>query len=263
MRDFDIEAVVAQVIPIVREAGELVREAFAGDKKITHKGRVDLVTETDIAVEKLLVERLKPLLPDATFLAEESAKDTQPGAWTWIIDPLDGTTNFAHGLPFVANSVALWHGDRVVIGVVNLPILGELFWAAKGMGAHLNDSRISVSEEVSLEKTVIATGFPYAIEEHLNDVLNNLEKLLPIVQGVRRPGAAAMDLAYVAAGRYDGFYESALNPWDTAAGILLVQEAGGKVSERDCEKEYTFSSPNILATNGRVHGDLSRILTEC
>lgn len=263
MRNLDLEVIVNQVIPIVREAGELVRESFVLDKKINHKGRVDLVTETDIAVEQLLVERLEPLLPEATFLAEESAKETQLGALTWIIDPLDGTTNFAHGLPFVANSVALWHEDRVVLGVVNLPMLGEMFWAAESQGAYVNDSRISVSEESSLEKTVIATGFPYAIEDHLDDVLNNLEKLLPIVQGVRRPGAAAMDLAYVAAGRYDGFYESALNPWDTAAGILLVREAGGRVSERDCDKEYTFSSPNILATNGRVHGDLSKILTEC
>lgn len=260
MHDIDIQVVLNKVLPIVKKAGDMVCDAFGREKKINYKGRMDLVTETDVTVEQMLIDNLSPILPEATFLAEESGRHDGTGELTWIIDPLDGTTNFAHGLPFVANSVALWARDRVVLGVVNLPLMQELFWATEGGGAFMNGKQLATSDVISLEDAVIATGFPYAIEEHLTEVIKNLEKLLPLVQGIRRPGAAAMDLAYVAAGRFDGFYETALNPWDTAAGILLVQEAGGRVTEYDSDKSYTFSSPNIMATNGGIHGILSQTL---
>ncbi|WP_419787896.1 inositol monophosphatase family protein [Pseudodesulfovibrio sp.] len=244
----------------VRKAGDLVVEHSVRPRNITHKGRIDLVTETDVAVEELLKEELHRLLPDADFLAEESANKTEPGELTWVVDPLDGTTNFAHGLPFVANSVGLWCRDRIILGVVNLPLLGELFSAAEGHGTRLNDKRVSVSSADAIEDALLATGFPYDIEKYLETVLRHFRTLLPLAQGIRRPGAAALDLAYVACGRYDGFYESALHPWDTAAGILLVKEAGGRVSQFDAESPYHLGAESILATNGRLHGKLSQLL---
>lgn len=262
MTSFDPGSLLEGLIRIADKAGDMVREADKRTRKITHKGRIDLVTETDVAVEEMLKDALITLLPGSGFLAEESAKDGVLGEFTWIIDPIDGTTNFAHGLPMVANSIALWHRDRVVLGVVNLPLMGEMFSAVEGGGAFLNGARISVTDQSDLERTLLATGFPYAIEDHLDTILKHLKRLLPLTQGIRRPGAAALDLAYVACGRYDGFYESALNPWDTAAGLLLVKEAGGRISEFDTKSAYTFDSPTILATNGRIHDRLSDLLCE-
>lgn len=262
MSSFAEQEVLAGLVDIAVSAGEIVKDASTKSRKIKHKGRIDLVTETDVAVENMLKEELANLLPGSDFLAEETAKDTQLGKFTWIIDPLDGTTNFAHGLPFVANSIALWHQDRVVLGVINLPLMGELFSACAGNGAFMNGNPISVSKAATMESSLLATGFPYAIDEHLETILKHFRKLLPLTQGIRRPGAAALDLAYVACGRYDGFYESALNPWDTAAGLLLVQEAGGCVTEFDAANPFTFDSPNILATNGIIHNELSHLICE-
>ena len=260
MSDFNAEALRPELEAIVRKAGGIVIDNDSKSRTIRRKGRIDLVTETDLAVEEMLKESLASLLPEADFLAEETAKDTEPGELTWIIDPLDGTTNFAHGLPFVANSVGLWHRDRIVLGVVNLPLLGELFSASLGKGTRMNGAPVSVSSADTMEDSLLATGFPYAIEEHLDTILRHFKTLLPLAQGIRRPGAAALDLAYVACGRYDGFFESALHPWDTAAGLLLVQEAGGLVSEFAAETPYTFGSGTILATNGVIHEELSRLI---
>lgn len=262
MTSFDIEQLLGELKTVVDKAGDIVKEAATKKKTITLKGRIDLVTETDVAVESFLKEALSKLLPESDYLAEETAKDTIPGDLTWIIDPVDGTTNFAHGLPFVANSVALWHEDKVVIGVVNLPLMGELFSVGLGQGAYMNGVPITVSDSSTLEESLLATGFPYAINEHLDEIMTNLKTLLPLTRGIRRPGAAAMDLAYVACGRFDGFYESALNPWDTAAGVLLVQEAGGQVSQFQANKEYVLGAPNVLATNGAIHNELSRLLVD-
>lgn len=262
MKAFDDRMIMDGLMAVAEKAGEIVRDGASRARKVVHKGRIDLVTETDMAVELMLKEELAKLLPGSDFLAEETAKDTEIGEFTWIIDPLDGTTNFAHGLPFVANSIGLWHRDRVVLGVVNLPLMGEMFTAVDGKGAFMNGKRISVTDESDMEQCLLATGFPYAIEEHLDDILKNLKKLLPMTQGIRRPGAAALDLAYVACGRYDGFFESALNPWDTAAGWLLVKEAGGRVTGVSADTPYTFGSKTILATNGRIHEELSAILCE-
>lgn len=256
----DRETIRLELEAIVRKADDLVIENNAKERKVMHKGRIDLVTETDLAVEEMLKESLATLLPEAGFLAEETAKNTELGELTWIIDPLDGTTNFAHGLPFVANSVGLWHQDRIVAGVVNLPLMGELFSASRGGGARLNGDPISVSSASAMEDCLLATGFPYAIEEHIDTILKHFSTLLPLAQGIRRPGAAALDLAYVACGRYDGFFESALNPWDTAAGILLVHEAGGRISEFDATNPYGLYSKTILATNGAIHDELSRLI---
>ena len=262
MAPFDADDIMESLKEIVVRAGDIVKDGASRSRKIRLKGRIDLVTETDLAVETMLKSELIKLLPDSDFLAEETAKHTDPGECTWIIDPLDGTTNFAHGLPFVANSIGLWRHDRVVLGVINLPLMGEMFTAVEGQGAFLNGNPISVTDETDMEKSLLATGFPYAIEENIEDILKNLRVLLPLTRGIRRPGAAAMDLAYVACGRFEGFYERALNPWDTAAGTLLVREAGGKISEYDASRPYTFKSGSILATNGGIHEELSRLLTK-
>lgn len=249
------------VLDIVREAGELIGRNHRLPREIRKKGSNDLVTETDVAVEELLKKRLAALLPDSRFLAEESAPGAPLGERTWVIDPLDGTTNFAHGLPFVATSVALWDGDAPLVGVVNLPLLGECFSAVRGGGAILNGESIRVSATDELSDALVATGFPYDIPTHLPQILEHLDRMLPRTQGLRRPGAAALDLAYVACGRYDGFYESALKPWDTAAGILLVREAGGCVTRYDRREAYTPGDASILASNGRVHARMSALLT--
>ncbi|WP_027722693.1 inositol monophosphatase family protein [Maridesulfovibrio zosterae] len=246
---------------IVTEAGKIIKENSHKPKDIQHKGRIDLVTETDLAVEQFLKEELSKILPDSSFLAEETSGDADLVNRTWIIDPLDGTTNFAHGLPMVATSVALWENDQVVLGIVNLPILNEVFTALRGEGAFMNGQPIHVSDCDKLENSLIATGFPYAIEEHTEFILSALGKVLLQTQGVRRPGAAALDLAYLACGRYDGYYENSLKPWDTAAGWLLVEEAGGTVTEYG-KGNYDLFSKNILATNGRMHDLLGNILID-
>lgn len=255
-----IATLLQETTKIVKRAGEIIIENNKKPRTIRHKGRNDLVTDTDIAVEEMLKKELLKLLPESTFLAEESAKNTELTDFTWIIDPLDGTTNFAHGLPMVATSVALWANNDLVLGVVNLPLLHEIFTAHRGGGACLNDKAIHVSNTSQVKDALIATGFPYAIDLHLDEILAQLKALLPASRGIRRPGAAALDLAYVACGRYDGFYERALNPWDTAAGILLVEEAGGTISQYTQEK-YSLENNSILATNGQIHTELSTIVS--
>jgi len=258
---FDAAAILERAAGAVREAGAIIIANLGRPGEVRHKGRIDLVTSTDLAVEALLKERLAAILPGSDFLAEESSSMARLGDLTWIIDPLDGTTNFAHGLPFVATSVALWRGDHLALGLINLPVLGELFTTAKSLGAWRNGERIHVSGVGRLEDSLVATGFPYNAR-YLDAITLHLRRMLTRTQGVRRPGAAALDLAYVACGRYDGFYESALNAWDTAAGVLLVEEAGGRVSGYDASAPYRLGGENILASNGLLHEELSRLLME-
>lgn len=260
MRSFDPVVLLDDVRAIILQAGELITRNHRLPKEIRKKGDNDLVTETDVAVEELLIRQLGLLLPGSFFLAEESASQAHLDDLTWIIDPLDGTTNFAHGLPFVATSVALWKDGSPILGVVNLPLLGEMFSAVRDGGAVCNGEPIHVSGTKQLSQCLVATGFPYDIDTFLKEIIDNLTKMLPNTRGVRRPGAAALDLAYVACGRYDGFYESALKPWDTAAGILLVQEAGGLVSRYDQNEPYSLGDVSILATNGKIHGQMSELL---
>lgn len=248
-----------RILEIIRESGALVMDHWRKPRNIRLKGRIDLVTETDLAVEAFLKERLKDVVPGATFMAEESATSRTPHGTCWIIDPIDGTTNFAHSLPFVATSVGLWHEGRVMLGVVNAPVLGECFWAVRGGGAFCNGEPLCVSDREPLEQAVVATGFPYTISEDVDTVLARLRKALVTTRGVRRCGAAAIDLAFVASGRFDAFYEADLKPWDTAAGWLLVEEAGGRVTGFD-GAPYDFSNEGILASNGRVHEAMREVL---
>lgn len=248
-----------RVLDVIRESGALVMDHWRKPRNIKLKGRIDLLTETDLAVEAFLKERLKDVIPGATFMAEESATSREPRGTCWIIDPIDGTTNFAHSLPFVATSVGLWHEGRVELGIVNAPVLGECFWAVRGDGAFCNGEPLRVSDRQPLEQAVVATGFPYTIQQDVETVLARLRKALVTTRGVRRCGAAAIDLAFVASGRFDAFYENDLKPWDTAAGWLLVEEAGGRVTGFGGEP-YDFTNEGILASNGLLHDAMRQVL---
>ncbi|SDN91633.1 myo-inositol-1(or 4)-monophosphatase [Desulfonauticus submarinus] len=247
---------------IIYQAGDIIKKNWDKPRKISHKGEIDLVTDTDVAVENFLIQKIKSIFPNATFLAEEQKQTTKTKLEeeTFIIDPLDGTTNFAHGFPFVAISVAYAKNEKIVLGFIYLPILNEFFFAQKEKGAFLNGKPISVSKENILKNSLIATGFPYNISTKADYILKLMKKVLLSSQGLRRAGAAAIDLAYTACGRFEGFYEIGLKPWDTAAGWLLVEEAGGKVTNFSNEP-YNIYSNQILATNGLVHQELVDLLT--
>jgi myo-inositol-1(or 4)-monophosphatase len=256
-------SLLPQTVQAVREAGGVLMEYWHAPREIRRKGRIDLVTSADLAVEKILKQRLADILPAASFMAEESvsAEDVARPlkSPTWIIDPLDGTTNFAHGFPFVAISVALWDQGQTQLGIVHLPVMNELFQAVLGCGTQLNDAPISVSRTTDLENALVATGFPYTVRDHLSPILAWLGAVLAQTQGVRRAGSAAVDLAYTAAGRLDAFYEIQLKPWDTAAGWLLVSEAGGRVTRMD-NGPFDPQAPSILASNGLIHADMVTLL---
>jgi len=260
LKNTDLDHIAQKARFAVLEAGEIIREHFYLPKDVRRKGRIDLVTATDLAVEKALTASLARILPGCAFLAEETAGDTVLDRPTWIIDPVDGTTNFAHQIPFVATSVGLWIDGDIVLGIVNAPILNECFMARTGGGAFVNDRPLAVSTVAEPENALVATGFPYTIRDDIERVLPPLRTMLLASQGLRRQGAAAIDLAYVAAGRLDAFYEIGLKPWDTAAGLLLVAEAGGRVSRFDGLAPYAFGDPDILASNGRVHHEMARLI---
>ena len=248
------------VLDIVNRAGEIILAHWEKPKNIEYKGRVDLVTETDRAVESFLTRELSALLPQSTFLAEETAAENRLGPLTWIVDPLDGTTNFAHGLPAVAVSVALWREGALELGVVHLPKTRETFSAWSGRGAWLNGQAISVSKQSEISQALVATGFPYAKRERIDEIMPLLHNVLTTCRGLRRMGAAAVDLAYTACGRFDVFYELGLKPWDTAAGWLLVQEAGGRVSQFTPFQPYSLDADSILASNPLIHADMAAML---
>lgn len=260
MFELDTSLVLHQVQQAVSQAGEIIRSRWHTAKEIRFKGRIDLVTETDLEVETFLRAELARILPQAGFLAEETASEAGLKGPTWVVDPLDGTINFAHQLQHIAISVGLWHEEEVQLGVVFLPMLGESFTAIRGQGAWLNNTPIRTTSTPRLEHALIATGFPYNILEKLDQVLPCLEAVLSRCRGVRRLGAAAVDLAYTACGRLDGFYEMGLKPWDTAAGWLLVKEAGGSVTRFGDTKPYELFSETILATNGPLHSKMSEVL---
>ncbi|MEL7638032.1 MAG: inositol monophosphatase family protein [Solidesulfovibrio sp.] len=258
----DIPSVLAGALAAVDASDARIREDFAAPREVRHKGRIDLVTATDLAVEALLTERLAPLVPGAAFLAEETTAATVLAGPTWIIDPLDGTTNFAHGFPFVCTSVALYDGQVPLLGIVSAPILGQRFHAVAGGGAFCNGAPMAVSAVADPVDALVGTGFPYAIAENLDEITADLRVMLAETQGIRRPGSAALDLAYVACGRLDAFYEMALNPWDVAAGVLLVAEAGGTVTGYRPRAPYRLGDFRVLASNGRLHEAMLGLLGE-
>ncbi|RUM35524.1 MAG: inositol monophosphatase [Desulfobulbus sp.] len=234
--------------------GTIIRDMYNAPHSIEMKGAINLVTDTDVSSEAAIIASLNEDTPDIAIMAEESAGDNPkiPEGKVWIIDPLDGTTNFAHGFPFFAVSIALLQDGVPQVGVVYCPMQDELFASCREGGAWMNGKRIQVTDTRFLVESLVATGFPYDIHENIDEVLMQLRDILPKVRDIRRAGAAAVDLAYVACGRLDGFWEMALKPWDTAAGWLLVTEAGGEVTDFT-GKPYSPFIPEILATNSAIH----------
>lgn len=244
-----------EVCRIAEKAGNFITEErkLLTAQNIEAKGEHDFVTSVDKASEKLLVNELSQLLPEAGFIAEEGTGTKNQEGYNWIIDPIDGTTNFIHGLPCYSVSIALAdEHNQLLIGVVYEIAQKECFYASKGNGAYLNGNRIAVSKETALNQSLLATGFPYNDYSQLNEYLEVFKLLLKESRGLRRLGSAAVDLAYVACGRFEAFYEYSLNPWDVAAGILLVQEAGGQVSDFKNGFNY-LSGKEIIASNKNVH----------
>ena len=229
--------------------------------QVSRKGPADFVSAADLRAEKILREELGRARPGYGFLMEESGRReaTDPSGRCWVADPLDGTTNFLHGLPHFAVSIALQEGSEILAGVVYDPIKEDLFYAEKGGGAFLNDRRMRVSSRRALDSALIATGLPFKGRDQDSCLSAELEAVMSETAGVRRWGAAALDLAYVAAGRYDGFWERGLAPWDTAAGLLLVREAGGFVTAID-GASFAFEGAGILASNDGLHQPLVRLL---
>jgi myo-inositol-1(or 4)-monophosphatase len=248
---------------IARDAGNLLVQRL-GAAKITTKGDINLVTEADIAAENLIIERIRSYYPQHGILAEESGEAILVGGkrsdWKWIIDPLDGTTNYAHGYPCFCVSIALEHKGELEIGVVYDPMRDEMFAAERARGATMNDRQIRVSSIEQLNSAMVCTGFPYDVRERA-DFARDFAKFTMAAQAVRRDGSAALDLAYVACGRFDGFWEDGLNPWDIAAGVLLITEARGRITNFEDEPLDIYTE-QVLATNGLIHDAMLQVLTK-
>lgn len=259
----DLKELLAKCLPVIAKAGEIVKRRWNSDHEIRHKGAIDLVTETDREVEEFLHAALLALTPDAAFVGEESAADTAAllaAPSCWIVDPVDGTTNFVHRIPMVGVSVAFCLNGKPVLGVVDAPMLAERYYALKDGGAFLNGAPIAVSKADKLSSCLVATGFPYDVPPKLPAIIRRLEAVLPATQGLRRPGAASIDLAWVGCGRLDAFYEDGLKPWDMAAGIVIVEAAGGQTS--DFNGGPSGWGKSLLATNGIMQPDFVKLLAD-
>ena len=250
-------------VKAARKAGGIITRASSDLDKLTirRKQQNDFVTEVDSAAEDAIISVLKEAYPDHGFLAEESGYHDKDAEYLWIIDPLDGTTNFLHGLPQYCVSIGLAHKGVMAQAVVYDPNRNELFTATKGVGAYLNDRRIRVSKLDKLDGALVGTGFPFKVMDNVDDYLRMLKNVMKVTSGVRRPGAAALDLAWVAAGRMDAFWEMGLSPWDMAAGALLVREAGGLMGDLDGEDKY-MDSGRVLATNGKLFSAMLQLLKQ-
>lgn len=247
-------------IETAREAGQILLEKFGRKINISKKGDINLVTEADLASEKHIIEKIRAHYPKHSILAEESGEANigSDGAWKWVIDPLDGTTNYAHGYPCFCVTLALEHNREIVIGVTFDPTRDDLFAAEKGSGATLNNKPIRVSEAEELKDALLVTGFPYDAKGREN-FARHFTGFTHKSRGIRRDGSAAIDMAYVACGRFDGFWEEGLNPWDVAAGVLLVEESGGRVSYYD-DSKFSIYKPPICASNGLIHAEMLEVL---
>jgi myo-inositol-1(or 4)-monophosphatase len=247
---------VSAIEAIAREAGELLMGYFARHLPIEYKGDVDLVTEADRASEALIMERIRARFPRHDVLGEEGTRREIGSDYKWYVDPLDGTTNFAHGFPVFCVSIGLEYKGQMIAGAVYDPARGEMFSAEKGSGACLNQGRIQVSKTSNLPESLVATGFP-SHKRHKNPNIHFYHQITLRTHGVRRAGSAALDLASVASGRFDGFWEFNLNPWDLAAGVLLVEQAGGQVTGFHGQP-FRLEDRDVVASNGLIHADLLR-----
>jgi myo-inositol-1(or 4)-monophosphatase len=247
-------------IEIAQEAGKILREEMEQTPTISYKGDYDLVTQADRRSEALIVSRLQKYFPEHAVAAEEGTGKNTASEYRWHVDPLDGTTNFAHRYPCFCVSMALARKNELLLGVIYNPIYNELFTAARGEGAFFNGKRMHCSKIGALKSSLLCTGFP----NHNREANPNIHFYWDFTlrsHGVRRDGSAALDLACVAMGRFDSFWEFGLNPWDTAAGVILVEEAGGKVTDMQGQP-YVLGGPSILASNGLIHGEMLKVVVE-
>lgn len=254
----DLDALARVADEAADAAGEILLEFF-GKATVEYKGEIDLVTNADRAAEKRIIEIVKAAFPDHGIYAEESGEQESESGVRWLIDPIDGTTNYAHGLPLFAVSIGVEVAGEIAVGIVYNPVYNEKYTAIRGKGALLNGEPIRVSRTQELDKSMLVTGFPYSVRSSELNNLDHFTNFTSRCRAVRRIGSAALDLAYVARGALDGYWESYLNPWDLAAGWLLVEEAGGKVTDLRGDP-LTYRVNQILATNGSIHGAMLDVL---
>lgn len=246
-------------IRVAQDAGRLLRSRLGTNIDVTYKGDINIVTDVDLASERLIREAIANYYPRHEFLGEESGLEESRSEYRWIVDPLDGTTNYAHGYPIFCVSIALEYQGEIIIGVVYDPMREELFTAERGGGASLNHRPIRVSKTKELVHSLLSTGFPYDIRTSKLTNINHWENFAMNAQALRRDGAAALDLCYVACGRFDGFWELNLSAWDMAAGSLIVTEAGGRLSNFD-GNDFSVYTPEIIASNGLIHERMIEVL---
>lgn len=263
MSDYNMKDITLKTAELARITGQFIREEYSSfnTSKVESKGLHDFVSYVDKESERKLVDELKKIFPKAGFLVEEGTETSRGQQFNWVVDPLDGTTNFIHSLPPFAISIALMEGNKTVVGVVYEVMLDECFYAWKNGPAFLNGNEINVSEAKAVKDSLVATGFPYYDYDRIRPMLKSLEHFMRYSHGVRRLGSAATDLAYVACGRFDAFYEYSLNPWDVAAGAFLVEQAGGKVSDFSLGNNYIHGK-EIVGTNAKVFDEFAGIITE-
>ncbi len=245
-----------KLIQIIKEAGEILKDGYYSKKDVTFKAKKDLVTKYDVAVENFLKKKFEEEFVNFNVIAEESDNTNKIFSNSIIVDPIDGTTNFVNKLPHTAISVGVYKDKKPFIGIVYNPILDELYTAVVGEGAFCNDVKLEVSDESDFQKALLSTGFPYTsgtCADDLNDVMKKLTNILPKCQDIRRLGSAALDLCYVARGIYEGYYEMNLKAWDVSAGIIILQEAGGKISNIDGSDYVLFQNKYIVASNNKIH----------
>jgi myo-inositol-1(or 4)-monophosphatase len=254
-----MESFKALAVQAARKAGQVLQGCLGRTRRVDYKGAVNLVTEMDFRSERIIVSEIRKHYPEHGFLAEEKVQERTGSPYRWVIDPLDGTTNYAHGLPVYCVSIALEYGGEIILGVVYDPSREDLFVAQKGKGARLNGRRMTVSETSRLSKSLLTTGFPYDLRESPVNNFDHFRNFAFRTHAVRRCGSAALDLCYVAAGRFDGFWEMKLGPWDLAAGSLIVQEAGGRVTDFK-GRPLGLDGRQVLASNSRIHREMMKIL---
>jgi myo-inositol-1(or 4)-monophosphatase len=255
----DTDGHLEAALDAAREAGQMLKENLDASREIIYKGEVDLVTNFDKRSQEMIFDRLMKSFPDHDYIAEEGLDREKGSAYRWIFDPLDGTTNYAHRFPIFSVSIALEFEGQIVCGVVYDPMRNEAFSAVKGDGAHLNGMRIGVSTVSDLDKSLLATGFPYDVRESEENNISHFNHFVTRAQAVRRCGSAALDLCYVACGRFDGFWELKLKPWDVAAASLIVQEAGGHLTDFK-NRAFSVYSQETLGSNGLLHKQMLDIL---
>ena len=255
----DLARVKQVGISAAYKGAEILQTYFGNITRVNKKGAIDLVTEADLRSEEKVVSTILAAFPDHTILAEESGLKEGTPECSWLIDPLDGTTNFAHQVPIFCISIAFATRDIIRTGIVLNPINGELFSATRGQGAQRNGKPIQVSSTSRISDSLLVTGFPYNLREIFDPIISRYTSCLRAAQGIRRLGSAALDLCYVACGRFEGFWEQNLKPWDTAAGSLIVAEAGGRVTDFS-NRPFQVDAKEILATNGQIHDEMLSLL---